>query len=109
MTDESLQYAVSIYFCSFGLPIQKSVLGYFNRVVAVAFLVSSPTKFENSASGMYQKWSRGKKARGQGLRTQAESVLQKNLQNFSRRSPKKGLRANFLGDLRKKTAFKNFF
>ena len=51
--DKSLQSAVFIYFCSSGLAIWKSVLGYFNMVVAVAFLVSSPTKFENSASGMY--------------------------------------------------------
>ena len=45
---ESLQSA----FCSSGLPIRKSVLGYFNAVVAVAFLaavaVALPTKFENS-------------------------------------------------------------
>ena len=48
-----MQSAVFIYFCSFGLPIRKSVIGYFNPVAAAAFLVSSPPKFENSAIGMY--------------------------------------------------------
>ena len=48
-----LQSAVFIYLCSSGLPIRKSVLEYFTKVVAVAFLVSSPIKFENSAGGMH--------------------------------------------------------
>ena len=39
-------------FGSSGLPSPKSLLRYFITVVAMAFLVSSPTKFENSASGM---------------------------------------------------------
>ena len=44
---------LSLYtFGGSGFPIPKSVLGYFIKSVAMAFLVSSPTKFENSASGM---------------------------------------------------------
>ena len=49
----SLQSASFINFCSSGLPIQKSALGYFTVVVVVALLVSLSTKFENTASGMY--------------------------------------------------------
>ena len=51
--DECLQSSTFIYFCSSGSPIRKSVSGYFNMVVVVAFLVSLSTKFENTASGMY--------------------------------------------------------
>ena len=39
----------SYTFGSSGLPISKSVFGYFSKAVAIAFLVSSPTKFEISA------------------------------------------------------------
>ena len=37
-------------FGNFGL--STSVLGYFNKVVAIAFLISSLIEYENSASGM---------------------------------------------------------
>ena len=46
-----MQSDVFICFRSSGLPIRKSVYAYFNKVVAIVFLVSSPTKFEISASG----------------------------------------------------------
>ena len=39
----------SYTFGSSGLPIPKSVFGYFIKAVAIAFLVLSPTKFEISA------------------------------------------------------------
>ena len=42
---------LSLYtFGSSGL--STSVFGYFNKVVAMAFLISSLIKFEDSASGM---------------------------------------------------------
>ena len=39
-------------FGSSGLTIRKSALGYFNKVVAMAFWISSLTKFKDSARGM---------------------------------------------------------
>ena len=48
--DEPMQSTVFYTFVSSGL--STSVLGHFNKVVAMAFLISSLIKFEDSASGM---------------------------------------------------------
>ena len=44
---------LSLYtFGSSGLSIYTSVLGYFNKVVAMAFLISSLIKLKDSANGI---------------------------------------------------------